>query len=317
MIHESIRQEIDGIREDIRGRYPNVPWHDVHFEPLFRGIGPKKVMVADKQAVITRPVLYAEPQRPEYMVGICSEKHYQLVPHEYALHRMEQTMNSFPQFGTPEIKVSMYDKGSKLSVEAIFKDCPRVIHNPYGKEEALNPKCTIRNSYDGSWTWAYEFGARVLRCLNGMMGYGKLFGGRHKHNMALDIGAHMKAFEAGMNRLDDQFRIWEKWAAKKLEAPVVTKFIEDLPISAKQREVVLDLKEIGTKASLRHTIDTKRPVSGWFLGSIMTQWLTHEVNDTVAKVSMEEKISNLMHKTIEDADAIAAALKEKAAATIQ
>jgi hypothetical protein len=317
MMAQGIEKEVmAGIREDVRGRYPHVPWHDVHFEPLFRGIGPKKVFVSDKQAVITRPVLYAEPERPEMMVGICSEKQYQLVPHEYAIHQMEQTMREFPQFGTPKISISLYDNGSKMVAEAEFPDCPRVIRTPYGRDDSLNPKAGIKNSYDGSWMWGYWFGAKVLRCLNGLMMWGKLLNGRSKHNMSLDVSAHMKAFGKGMEQLDTQFRIWEKWASKKLEAPVVTKFIEDLPISAKQREVILDLKEVGTNATLRPLLEKQKVVSGWFLGSVTTQWLTHAVNNTVSKVALEEMVSNTLHKTIENSERIAAELKAAAEAQV-
>jgi hypothetical protein len=228
----------------------------------------------------------------ETVAGICSDD-YMLIPHEWAVHRFEQALNGMPQFGTPVVNVALYSEGAKLKVDALFPE----INIKIG-EDPINPKAGIKNSYDLSMEWESFFGARILRCTNGMLMFKKLSNGGGKHRMSLDLASNISQITDGMSKLNGQYQIWGKWFQLQLAETDAIQMLEESPLSEKQVENVLALPEIGTNSTLEREFERGRKINGWFLSSVITQYMTHEMDDTPSRMNLEERMTAYLHKKL-------------------
>lgn len=198
-----------------------------------------------------------------------------------------------PQYGTPDIKVGLYGDGAKLRVEATFPETNVKI----GKD-AINPRAGIKSSYDLSLEWESWFGARVLRCTNGLLMFKKLSNGGGKHRLSLDLEGSISQMAKGMEALDDQYGIWNQWLKIQMEKTQAMEMLETSPLSEKQVENVLLLPELGQHDTIEQHFEKKKPISAWFLNSIVTQYFEHEMDDTPSKLALMERWTAHMHKKV-------------------
>ena len=278
--------QLDEVITDVRSRYETINWPNVYFDSLWRGIG-SRVEVENKQAIVM------EHDGDETVAAICSDD-YMLIPHEWAVHRFEESLRTMPQFGTPNISVSLYSDGAKLRAHATFPE----VEVKIGDRDTINPRSGIKSSYDLSLEWESWFGAMQLVCTNGLMAFKKLSNGGGKHRLSLDLEGSITQMMKGMEALDRQYDIWNQWFQIQMEKEQTIKMLEESPLSEKQVENVLALPELGVHDSIDAHFEKNKPISAWFLNSIVTQYFEHEMDDTPSRIALAERWTNFMHKNI-------------------
>lgn len=280
---DSVR--LEEIKAEVRDRYPNIPFPNVYHDALWRGIGARE-KVEGKQCIVM------ERDSIQIVAGICSDD-YMLIPHEWAVHRFEEALKGMPQFGEPKINIGLYADGAKLRVKADFPEVKvKIGHDP------INPRAGIKNSYDLSMEWESWFGAMVLRCTNGLLMFKKLSNGGGKHRMSLDLQGNINQMLTGMEKLDQQYGIWNKWFEIQMDETQAMEMLETSPLSDKQVENVLALPELGTHDSIKQWFEKGKKISGWFLNSIVTQYMEHEMDDTPHRMGLEERWTNHLHRKL-------------------
>jgi len=269
----------------IRAKYPNVPFPNVYMDHIWRGINGKE-HIDGKSAIVV------EHNGEEFVSAICSEQ-YKLVEHEIAVDHFEKVVSTFEEYGKPVINISLMSGGARLMCEANFPECVTKV----GKDK-LAPRAGIRNSLDLGWEYESWFGAMVERCTNGLLMFKRLINGKQKHRLSLDLNEHMEKMSLGMSKMSDQYLIWEGWAKIQFNKAQADTILEALPISEKQVEKILELPETGTGKVLKETLSKGKAVTGWDLNSVVTQYFTHEVNESASRVEKESAISEAMHRLI-------------------
>jgi len=277
--------QLDDIKTSVREKYPNTPFPNVYHDVLWRGVGSRK-KVEKRQAVVLEYDGY------ESVAALCSDD-YMLIPHEWAIWRFEQVLDEMPQYGKPLINVNLYGDGAKMRLSATFPEVKAKI----GKD-LIHPRAGIKNSYDLSLEWESWFGARVERCTNGLLMFKKLSNGGGKHRMSLDLQANISQLEVGMLKLDEQYQIWEKWLGLQLNRTEAMVMLEESPLSDKQVENVLALPEIGSARTLSHHFERGEAIDGWFLNSVITQYMEHEMEDTPSRMGLEERMTAYLHRKL-------------------
>lgn len=277
--------QLDDVITMVRERYADVEFPNVYFDKLWRGIG-SRTEVEKRQAIVM------ERDGVETIANICSDD-YMLIPHEWAIWRFEQVLNEMPQYGIAKINVDLYSEGAKMRLSADFPEVTQTVGN-----DKLNPRAGIRNSYDLSMEWEPWFGAMVLRCTNGLLMFKKLTNGSGKHRLSLDLKGSITQMQSGMEKLDSQYKIWDKWLKIQLDKTETMEMLETSPLSEKQVENVLALPELGTHDSISQYFEKDKKISGWFLNSIATQYMEHEMENTPSRLNLEERWTNHLHRKL-------------------
>jgi len=272
----------------IRTKYPDTPFPNVYMDHIWRGID-------GKQHIEGKSAIVVEHKGEEYVSAICSDQ-YKLVEHEIAVDHFEKVVNTFEEYGKPVINISLLLNGSRLICEANFLECTTKV----GKDK-LAPRAGIKNSLDLGWEYESWFGAKIERCTNGLLMFKKLIKGKQKHRLNLDLNEHMEKMSLGMSKISDQYLIWNEWAKIQFNKAQADTILEALPISKKQVEKILELPETGTGKVLKETLSKGNAVTGWDLNSVVTQYFSHEVDESVGKFNQESAISEAMHRLMNTA----------------
>jgi len=276
-------EEMEDIKAEVRDMYPDIPFPNVYKDHLHRGI-------SNLRKVPNRYMVIMERDGEEMETEVVSGE-YRLVPHEYAIHRFQTAVKEVEEYGVPILNIKLYSEGAKMMMVATFPDAPANL----GMDD-IKPRAGIKNSYDLSMEWEHFFGGMVERCTNGLLMYKKLVGHRQKHRLNLDVEANVSAITAGMEQMSIQYDIWNKWAALNLDPKHAITLLEGLPlVSDKQQEAIRALPETGTNNTIDNFLKVEKPINGWFLNSVITQWLTHEMEDTPANLERETRITAYLH----------------------
>jgi hypothetical protein len=281
--------ELDDVIQDVRQRYPHVQFPDVHLDSVFYGM-----QRATSKLAKGRQAIVATLDDDEYLSGICSDQ-YMLIPHEWAVWKFEHildTEEAFQPLGRANIRPNLLGtNGVKMKLEATFPEANVTIAG-----DQVNPKAGIKTSYDLSLQWEPWFGGFVKRCTNGLLMWGNLLEGGRKHKMSLDLEANIQRLIAGVEKLDEMFGIWDSWTKKLITQAEAQTILVASPLSDKQVENIMELPEIGTNRQLK----TESDVTPWFVNSIVTQYIEHELDDTPARLNTEEKVTNYLNKAFEE-----------------
>ena len=273
--------ELDDVIQDVRHRYPETSFPDVHMDNIFHGMQRiKSNLVKGRKAIVV--TLDENP----IVSGVCSDQ-YMLIPHEWAVWRLENLIQESPSFeplGRANIRPNLLGpNGVKMRLEATFPDA-----NVKIADDQVNPRAGIKTSYDLSMEWEPWFGGRIERCTNGLLMWGSLISGGKKHKMSLDIEENVQRLVTGVKKLDEMFGIWASWATKKISQAKAYEMLEGSPLSDKQVENIKELPEIGTNRQLK----TESVMTPWLLNSVVTQYIEHELDNTPARILTEEKVTN-------------------------
>ena len=178
-----------------------------------------------------------------------------------------------------------------MRLQATFPDAEVKI----GKDN-VRPRAGIKNSLDLSLEWEPWFGGMVKRCTNGLLMYGNLIEGGAKHRMSLDLEENILRLIEGVEMMDEMFHIWDTWTKKKLTQSQAMEMLDESPLSDKQVEKIAEMPEIGTNM----TLNGQQSITPWFLNSVVTQYIEHEMENTPARMITEEKVTNFLTEAFED-----------------
>ena len=282
--------ELDDVILDVRQRYPDTQFPDVHMDNVFHGMQRiKSNLIKGRKAIV------ATLDEKPYVSAICSDQ-YMLIPHEWAVWRFEQilsTEEAFKPLGRANIRPNLLGNNNvKMRLEATFPEA-----NVKIADDQVAPRAGIKTSYDLSMEWEPWFGGRVKRCTNGLLMWGNLIEGGRKHKMSLDLERNIQRLIMGVEKLDEMFGIWDSWAKKRISQSKAYEMLEAAPLSDKQIEKIKELPEIGTN----RTLETETEVSPWLLNSIVTQYIEHELENTPARLQTEEKVTNYLNRVFAEA----------------
>jgi hypothetical protein len=285
--------ELD-IIQDVRSRYPN-DFPDVYFSPIW--YGRKQKEQAEGHLLIVADV----PDRDDEgnMVGRfreiykpCTDQ-YKLVRHEVAIHLFEQALKDerMDPYGKPVIEVSLHGDGRRCYVEALFPNC----HFEIRKGEKLEPKAGIKNSNDLSLEFCKWFGGRAQVCANGMIAFKINQISNKKHRLNLEVTSEVLGIPEGMDEFADQVGIWQDWAKKAIAKEEAEVLMDALPFGARHQEEILALPQAGTGDTMQEWLNSGS-VNVYDMYGIYTQFLTHEVDSEMVRVSKGEDIARIFHK---------------------
>jgi len=288
------REQMQAVIEETRALFPEVNFPNVRLDPVYhgypfmqngslQGIG----KLDGRFAIITE-------RDGEQSLAEFATQDYQLVTHEYAIARMLQAIEKMPEYGEPKLFIQFPDGiGHKMHVRARFPS----VDFPIGNDQ-LNPQVCMTNSYDKGWTWGYTFGAMVLRCTNGLLMFKAIAKSSQKHILGMDVESHVAQLSVGMTALSEQKGIWQNWVQLQLNSQAIEEVVNELPLSDKQKEKVLLLPETGTGVVLQNVIDQREKVSAWTFNSVLTQFATHELRESVAKVNTQEQLAEAFRRAM-------------------
>lgn len=282
---EEENERLEEIKEDVRSRYPDTPWMDVYSDLVWRGDSPTaKTQLHGKQAVVGVDIKTGE----ETTFCVASQQ-YQIVRPELALHRFENSLKDFEEYGTPEITIKVFGGGAKWMTEALFPE--KVDIN--GRK--VSPRAFQKNSLDLGWEYSHGAGAYDWICSNGMVAGYLAHMCRKKHRLSLDIDIETAQLTSAMSHMSEQFGIWNTWAKKQLDQAKAETFLTALPISEKQTEEIRALPEHASGETVDSFLRNSK-LNVLNLHHIVTQYFTHEVDESVSRLEREEKIGRIFHQ---------------------
>jgi len=270
---------------DVRSRYPKVSFPDVYRSPLWYGRS-GKIPIEDYHAII------GSIDGEEHVYANSVSKEYKIVTHEESLHLLENSLASIDNFGKPVIKsVLMHQNGAKMCARVEFPDCQLEIKD--GKK--VSPRVDNWNSYDLSKMYGLSWGAVEQVCTNGMVAYRVKSTISAKHRQNLDIGAEIHALTEGIAEFGGQIDEWQRWSKINLAPPKVDTIMEILPFGTRHTEKILALPQIGTGLTIEKWL-TGGKVNLWDMNSIITQFLTHEIESELVRVKKGEEVAKILHQ---------------------
>lgn len=282
--------QFEEVKAEIRERYPDVPWVDVYTNPVWYGRTPSQMSRIDgRYAIIGNPASDLSNQR----VYCIASDQYKIVRPEEALYLFEKSLVGYEEYGKPEITVRSLLEGAKWTYEALF---PEVV-NVGGRD--VKPKAGMRNSLDLGWEFSNWFGAYWLICSNGAIAGHIAAKTKRKHRLNLDVKELSEKLTEGMAQMSEQFQIWDNWATRRIEQSQSEDFMERLvSITPAQREKIIALPLMGRGESVADLL-RKNSLNALDFHDAVTQYFTHEVEHSVARIEREERFASEFHRAAE------------------
>lgn len=288
------QQEMDAVQEQetiakVREQRPDILWPEPEETFLWGGVQGAEQDYTGFMGVY----LHGFDQKGEEITVALPPRteEYKTIRHEVLYDRMISSLEQFEEYGKPKVSVRMYDYGAKMELSARYPETKIKINS---KDEA-SPEIGFRNSYDLGWQQSGFGGCYVWRCSNGMFAGHEAFAWKKKHRLNYDINKQVETMMSGMGRMSAQFDVWKGWAQLKMDEAKTMKLFETCQkngtISEKQTETLLALPETGTGMRLEDVFKTGKDTTLWSVNSIITQWLTHDVNDSSGRRDREEKVA--------------------------
>ena len=283
------------IVDDVRGRYPDTKFPNVYFSPMWYG-RQQKEKVDNWRLIVADCPKYDEDgtllELEREIFKPCTDQ-YKLVRHEMAIHLFEQALadERMDPYGKPEIKVALHNHGRRCYVEALFPECKYEIR----PGDKLEPKAGLKNSNDLSLEFCKWFGARQLVCGNGLIAFKINQISNKKHRLNLEVTSEMLGIPEAMEEFADQIGIWSDWAKRQIKKEEAEVIMEALPFGTRHQEMILALPQAGTGETLQDWLKGAS-VNAFDMYSIYTQFLTHEIESEMVRVSKGEDVAKVFHK---------------------
>lgn len=277
---EKTQEEIKEIRAEISERY-NMTFPDVVLEPLWWGRRP--VNKAEGRFAIV-------DQNNDTVFNVCTEI-YQPVYHELVIKNVEEAAALVPEYGKPEIKISLLADGGKMKVNVMFPEVDVEIK----KGDILHPNADVKTSYDLGWKYAMEFGAYRLVCSNGLK-VGEVFDSfKKRHLTSLDPNILSESLKSAMPRFSEQKNIWSRWAEEKILPDTYADMWEALEFSAPEKEKIEAMKLDGSGIYLPEALKSGE-LTRWEFYNAATQYTTHNISSELRKIELGPKITKVFER---------------------
>jgi len=269
---------------DVRKRYPKTVFPDVYKSPLWYGRS-GAVPIEGYHAII------GSVGDKEYVYANSASKEYKIVTHEESLYLLEQSLLGINNLGKPEIKsVLMHGNGAQMCARVEFPECQLEIKD--GKK--VSPIVANWNSYDLSKMYGLSWGAVEQICTNGMVAYRVKSTISAKHRQNLDIAAEISAISTGIAEFGNQIDEWRSWGKIKVALPQAEGIMESLPFGSRHTEKILALPQTGSGMTIEQWL-TGGKLNLWDFHSVVTQFLTHEIESEMVRVKKNEEVAKVFH----------------------
>jgi hypothetical protein len=182
-------------------------------------------------------------------------------------------------------------QGARIRIEAVYPEVDYKIR----ENDIIHPRMEVFSSYDLGWKYGGRFGAFQVICSNGLT-IGKIMSSfKKRHVLSLDYSSLKRHMEVGMSAFSEQTGIWKRWAEKMIPPETYEVIWADLPFSAKEKEKVEEMSQIGTNLLLPHLVQNNE-LNLWQLYSFLSQYSTHNIRSEVRRVEIEPEIIRALEK---------------------
>lgn len=282
-------EEMANIRNDIRTRYPDLNFPNVTREPLW--YGRDTILPVDDGFDAIFGTFMTEEGEDSVRYAFASNEYF-LLEHEFIIWMTEQVIHELPEFGKPEFKPSVYSMGGRLRLTIDFPDHKREVANV---GDYISARLHVNSSYDMSKKFEYDLGGLVLSCSNGVVAFRRKAGASRRHVLALDMSDMVKQISGAMTQFSEEMGIWESWTKVQLKAAEAEEILIALPFGEKHKEEILALPEATTKETLEDWM-RRDSINLWGMNSIITQFMTHEIESEAVRAEKEPIIARVMSK---------------------
>lgn len=277
---ERSTEEIQEIRAEIAERY-KLSFPDIELEPLWWGRRPTN-RCADRFAIVD--------QNTNNVFNICTDQ-YKPIYHELIIKNVEEAVAQMPQFGKPEITISLLNGGARMKVHIMFPEVDYQVK----PGDFFHPTSDIKTSYDLYWKYVVDFGAYRLVCANGLK-VGEVFESfKKRHLTGLDPNTLSDTLKAGMLRFDEQTQLWKHWTEEKIPLTLYNTLWEELPFSAPEKEKIEQTAAAGTGLYLTSALNSNE-LSRWDFYNVVTQFATHDIKSELRKIEIQPLITRAFEK---------------------
>jgi hypothetical protein len=111
----------------------------------------------------------------------------------------------------------------------------------------------------------------------------------------LEVTSEVLGIPEGMDEFADQVGIWQDWAKKAIAKEEAEVLMDALPFGARHQEEILALPQAGTGDTMQEWLNSGS-VNVYDMDGIYTEFLTHEVDSEMVRVSKGEDIARIFHK---------------------
>jgi len=127
-----------------------------------------------------------------------------------------------------------------------------------------------------------------------MVGYKVQFATKKKHRLNLVTSEQLKSLPQGMAAFSEQVNVWQDWANKQMKAIEAEMLVDALPFGERHTADILALPEIGSGETLEDWLRNDS-VNTYRLNSIVTQFLTHEIESEMVRTDKGQKVAQVFH----------------------
>lgn len=270
-------EEVQAIREDVASRY-NVKFPDPVLEPLWFGRRPTN-MIQGRYAIVD--------QNSGTAYNVCTDL-YKPIYHELVIKDVEDAAAAHPEYGKPEIKVSLLADGAKLRVHVVFEEVDYTIKSG----DVVHPTTDIKSSYDLGWKYSMDFGAYRLICSNGMKIGEVLESYKKRHLTSLNPDMLSDSLASGMFNFSNQAQLWQKWAGESISMKQYEELWTELPFSKPEKEKIEAHKSEGDGILLLEALK-QNELTKWGFFNALTAYTTHNIASELRQIDIGPKIARV------------------------
>lgn len=228
-------------------------------------------------------------------------KDYKLAPHSTLFNSVNNGLvESGLDLSDITVKDGIHDNGARVERRVIFNRHQIDV----GEGDMVGLCLNIRNSYDGGWSFVFDFGGFRFHCFNGCVRGVSVARHRGKHTANLSTTAAIEKLKSGVYVLEnmrDEFLRYR--GTPVIEGQVQTLFKETLaylPRHDKETPPFSD-RALGHLMNLYESNASKLGGNQWAVYNAATEWSSH-VEDTMTKrgaahnvrVQREEKVAQML-----------------------
>lgn len=237
--------------------------------------------------------IWVEDQDEPIVAAVTSDK-YKFVPYEIAVKKFLQFLSSFEVWGKPSMNIHIIGDGEKISVTAKYLEHIEKIKGKAKVGDTISPTVGFKHSVDLQWPYSVESGAIQLACTNGMVSSKINQTVRKKHRAALDIDEMNATLSQSAEALPEQLAVWNHWADTNLNK-VQTEELIDASFGSRHKEQILTLPETQSQETVEQWMNNDQ-VNVFDLYSVMTQFVTHDLESDLVRVKQANSVADLFHK---------------------
>jgi hypothetical protein len=215
---------------------------------------------------------------------------YKLVRHEEIVKQVHDACLEIPEYGIPEMKISLPYSGAKMILDVKFPEMMKDIK----VGDTIVPKISVRSSYDLQWKLRSDGGLYRVICSNGAMApvKGKAYSYINRHVSSLDLNLMIDTIKEGLILFSEQSELWKKWAEAKISNEVYSEIWEALPFSPAEKGKMEELPETGSKLFLPAALQ-REELTLWDMHSVVTQFVTHNIESENRKADLEPQVAKV------------------------